>query len=329
MLTLGQLIDFYVLGRHRLETVETLPLGSSIDEAVRLYGAAIESGPSQDAPEITEYTFSVGRHHEAVISEWQEKVQSITFWSVKSDPGRDLRYMLDQYGEDSGWNVMEEGYWYQRKDGRIRLWCSVAPAIGVAYVEFLTAKAELKTANSLKRLSELSDIEWAPNDVISELQRQFVENQSTGLTDFASRSNRIAVSPDGRHVFVVRDHRAYDVPNGFMELNAPPELGRDYSTQVINCFTFGEHGTNWGKISLPRDANVDCIRFEGDQCQLQVRQTSTQRVLTFRQPAESIRALSVISIMVRPLNDQELWRRLEEEAEPSTGANGLPSVAQP
>jgi hypothetical protein len=317
MVNLRQLIDFLVFGRHRLESVEMLPLGSSISDAINLYGEPLEAGPSEEAPEITQYTFSISVYHEAVILDWEQKVQSITYWSVKSDPARDLQCMLDRYKGNSQWHVVEEGYWYQREDGKLRFWCSAIPAIGVAYVDFLVARKTLTTANSVKQLQELADVTWAPDDAIFELQRLFVEEQNAALSDFARRSKRIAVSPDGKHVFVVRDHYAYDVPDGFMELNRPPNPGVGYSTQVINCFTRSENGSSWGKITLPRDANVDCIRFEEGQCFCHIRRLTTNRVLTFRGPPESIRHLGRISITVPPFKDDNLWKALEEEAAPS------------
>ena len=320
MFSLRQLIDFYLFGRHRLETVELLPLGRSVDEAVRLYGPPLETEPFEEIAEITQYTFATGPYHQAVILEWKQTVQSITYWSMKSDPARDLGYVLDRYREGGRWRMIEEGYWYQREDGKLRLWCSAMPAIGVAYVEFLTAKAELEKANSLKQLSNLADVTWAPDDAVFELQRRFVQDQDAGLTELASRSDKIAVSPDGRHVFIVREHHAYDVEDGFQELNAPPEDEQGFSTQVINCFTWSEDSSLWGKIVLPRDANVDSIRFDGEQCHLRLRNTATDRVLTFRESAASILRLGAISI--GPHHDSDLWKGLEAEAEQSAEANG-------
>ena len=98
--------------------------------------------------------------------------------------------MLDRYRDGSQWRVMEEGYWYQREDDKIRLWCSAIPAIGVAYVDFLAVMAEYKKANSLKQLSELPDVTWAPNEAIFELQRKFIEDQNAALREFASRSEK-------------------------------------------------------------------------------------------------------------------------------------------
>jgi len=314
--TFRQFIDFLIFHRHRLESVEMLPLGASIDEAIKLYGEPFEKKPSEDALEITEYGFWVGSYHEAVIFEYQGKVQSITYWSAKSDPGRDLRCMLDRYKEDSHWRVMEEGFWYQRMDEKLRLWCSAIPAIGIAYVDFLETKTNFKTAHSLTKLDSLTDVTWAPNDAIEELQRQFVTEQNKeGLTKLAARSDMIAVSPNGEYVYVVRNHHAYDVQDGFMELNTPPKPDDGYSTQVINCFHRSEAGSSWGKMALPRDADVECIRFEGDECHLRIRQTTTGRVLSFRGPASLVRGLGTL---VTPYNDKDLWRGLEEDAESVT-----------
>lgn len=208
---------------------------------------------------------------------------------------------------------MEEGYWYQRNDGKVRLWCSAVPAIGVAFVEFLAAKAEYAKAIALKQLTELADVAWAPNDAVFELQRQFIEDQDTGLLDFASRSDRIAASPDGRYVFIVRNHEAYDVEGGFRELNAPPECAEGGSTQVINYFLWSENSSVWGKNVLPRNAHVDFIRFDGEQCRLQIRHIPTNHVLTFTGSAQSI--LGVHGGSLEPYDDERMWQGLEEAAQ--------------
>ena len=64
----------------------------------------------------------MGSYHQAIALEWKQTIQSIIYLSVKSDRLVDLCYMLDRYKEGSQWRVMEEGYWYQREDGKIRLW---------------------------------------------------------------------------------------------------------------------------------------------------------------------------------------------------------------
>ena len=315
MFCFRQLIDFYFFGRHRLDTMKLLPLGSSLADAVKLYGTPLEEESLEEASEIIQYTFSLGLYHEAVVLEWKQKIQSITYWSVKSDPARDLRYMLEQYQCGSRWCVMEEGYWYHREDDKVRLWCSAVPAIGVGYIDFLDAKAEYETAHRLTQLSELSDITWIPNDAVFELQRQFVEDQKTGLTELTNRSDKITASPDGRHVFIVRNHETYEVEGGFRELNAPPDSENGLSTEVINCFTWSEDVSVWGKIVLPRDANVDFIRFDESQCHLQISRVGVNLVLTIRGPAESILRLEAIDITADALDDNELWKGLGKMAE--------------
>ena len=85
MFSLRQFVDFYVFGRHRLETIAILPLGLAIADAFQLYGEPTEAVPCEDSPDISEYTFNVGAYHQAVISVWDETVRSITYWSAKSD----------------------------------------------------------------------------------------------------------------------------------------------------------------------------------------------------------------------------------------------------
>lgn len=312
MINIRQLLDFYFYGRHRLESISIIALGSKVAEATKLYGEPIMSEPSEDSPEVMQHTFAVGNYHEVVASEWKGIIQSITYWSVKSDPARDLEFMLNAYRGASDWSVMEEGYWYQRKDGVIRLWCSAIPAIGVAYIEFLRAKADLKTAYGLSKLDALSDIAWAPNDVVFELQRMFVEDGSDALVTFAERSNSIAASPDGRTVFIVRNHHAYDVDEGFMEINAPPELERGYASQVLNCFSWSADGSSWSKITLPRDAKVERICFAGEKCQLEIRQRGGTQTVQFEGPPIEIIRLSAVTMSGRPHTDERLWDALKE-----------------
>ena len=326
MINIRQLIDFAFHGSHRLETIDKLPLGSALAEAIALYGEPIETEPSDDTPEITQHTFAAGDYHEVVTSEWKDAIQSITYWSLKADPGRDLDCMLRAYSKSSEWQVMEEGYWYQRQDGVVRLWCSAIPAIGVAFVDFLRAKSELKTAHDLSKLSELEDVAWAADDVVHEFQRTYVEDGSDALMDFSEQSDSIVVSPDGQTVLIVRDHHAYDVDKGFMELNSPPDLATGYSSPVINIFSWSSDGSSWGKITLPRDAKVDRLRFDGDRCLLEIQQSAGDRHLKFDRPSSEIRRLSVLTISADPHTDESLWKVLEDaEAEQQSGGHQPPT----
>lgn len=127
-------------GMHRLESLEPVKLGAPIDDALRLYGAPLEQQPSDKIPGALSYTFSVELFHETVMTAIDGRVVHITYWSEYPDPARDLRWMLDTYGEGVEWNLVEAGYWYWRKDGRVRLWCSAAPGIGVGTREYFEAQ---------------------------------------------------------------------------------------------------------------------------------------------------------------------------------------------
>ena len=313
MFKIGELIDIHLRGLHRLESISMLPLGCTLAEAIARYGNPIETEPSEDTPQITQHTFAVGNYHQVVVNEWSGVIQLITYWSLRSDPGRDLVCVMKAYREAHNWKVMQAGYWYQREDGHLRLWCSAAPAIGIAFTDFLKTRSQLKTAHQLAILDTLPDISWAPNNVVNELQRMFIEEGNDGLHAFAARSDSITVSPDGRHVFIVRNHRASDVRDGFQESNRPGKPGEGYTTQVINCFVWRENGSRWSKVPLPRDANVSRLEFVGDVCHLCIEQTTTARVLRFEgPPLRIIRLQSATVINAGPLIDEVMWKALED-----------------
>lgn len=131
---------------NRLEKIERVELESPISKVIEFYGDPIESKQHEDLEASVIHTFSVGPFHEAVISEWNGKACSITYWSAHAAPLQDLKCMLETYGGEVGWNDTEPGYWYFRKDGRVRLWCSGVPAIGVATTEYLIAAGDAKRA---------------------------------------------------------------------------------------------------------------------------------------------------------------------------------------
>lgn len=305
-------IDFNLFGRHKLESVKLLPLGASLLDAKNLYGKPLSSERTEETSEIIEHSFTAGDYHELVAYEWKGKIQSITYWSEKSDPKPDLQYMLGQYGAASDWSIMEEGYWYQRNDRKVRLWCSAAPAIGVAFVDFLRAKAEFKRKYEFEKIEKLDDPRWAPNDAVFELQKRFVIQGDHSVLDFVARSDDIVMSPDGKDLFIVRDHHAYDVPDGFMELNMPPKKDKGYSTAVINFFSWSEDGSSWGKATLPSDATVESILFDGDVCHLHIRRVSTGQTFEFKGRSKSISSLAGISFSVSHQNE-DLWDNLTKK----------------
>jgi hypothetical protein len=130
----------------RLSHIDLVELETPISDVIELYGEPVESEPDEDFTEATCHTFSIGLFHEAVISEWKGKACSITYWSAYSAPTPDLKHMLKIYGKSIGWNDVETGYWYFRKDDEVRLWCSAAPAIGVATTQYLKMAGDAKSA---------------------------------------------------------------------------------------------------------------------------------------------------------------------------------------
>jgi len=138
----------YFLKMNRLEEIDLIDLDTPIDEVISLYGDPIDSEPDEGFPEATSHTFSAGLFHEAVVVEWNRKVSLVAYWSAHADPNRDLECMLDKYGKEIGWDEVEQGYLCIRKDGKVQLWCSVAPAIGVAAVEYLDAKNRSNVADT-------------------------------------------------------------------------------------------------------------------------------------------------------------------------------------
>jgi len=326
MFNFRQFIDFSIFGRHRLERIQMLPLGSTIVDAIKLYGEPLEKEPSEEAPEITQYSFEASPYHGVTVSEWEDKVQSIVYWSAKGDPTRDLNCMLRFYEEDSEWELMEKGYWYQRVDRKVRLWCSAIPAIGIAYVDFLSQQAALNTKHNIQKLAELDDITWAPSNALFALQRQFVEGKSQALLDLARRSDRFFLSADGKDLFILCKHGVKQTPDGFVVQNTPPEHAGGDSAEVISWFNCSEDSSFSSHTTLPRDAQVEFLRCTEDQWHLEVRQTTTNRILTFHGPANKICSLGTHEY----LNvDAEIWAALEEEATASRVEDGPPPITGP
>ena len=130
----------------RLDKIDTLPLLSTLDDAVALYGKPIAIENDADFPESTEYTFRLAPFHECVVWEWNGLIHCIIYFPEFSYPDPDLKFMFETYGENQEWVTINQGYLYFRKDRRVRLWCSAMPPIGVATIEYWDAK-ELHSAS--------------------------------------------------------------------------------------------------------------------------------------------------------------------------------------
>lgn len=138
----------FVLKWNRLEKVRLIPLDTPLSRVLAIYGEPFDVQPTEDFPGSTTYCFSASPFHQAVISEIDAKSSCVTYWSAHASPKADLKCMLEKYGEGIGWNVIETGYLCCRKDGKVRLWCSIAPAIGVATEEYFAQKQAASAARS-------------------------------------------------------------------------------------------------------------------------------------------------------------------------------------
>lgn len=301
------------LGWGRLQNVQTIKLDAPIETVINTYGPPIESEPTEDYPGAITHTFHAGNFHKAVVNEVEGKARLITYWSNHASPIPDLKFMFDTYGEGIGWREVERGYWYWRQDDKVRLWCSVAPAIGVATSDYFEAKRiQQQLARSTAPIVFGENIEWTSNETIHEMQRRFIAGDTSALRDFGNRSDQIAVSPDGHHIFVVRDYFTHTYKGVFNTQNRCPKDGEN-STRVIVWFKWTENETStvWRTITLPHGAQVEFIRFNEGQCHLRIRQSSNGRALDFNGSVNSIATVAHL-LPFHNFDDASLWAVLEE-----------------
>ena len=141
------LLVLKLVGAERLDRHDALPLGSSLHDAIALYGEPLETNQCDSLPDSTEHTFSVSPFHECVAWEWRDRIQCIVYFPAKSFPDPDLRFMFDNYGDGKEWRAATQGYLYFREDKQVRLWCSAMPPIGVATMEYWNAKEAYSKSN--------------------------------------------------------------------------------------------------------------------------------------------------------------------------------------
>lgn len=127
---------------HRLDRILLVELGAPIGEVFALYdyGYPVTSLPDENLPGATVHTLTAGLFHTAVVVQWNGRVCCVAYWSEYPDRQRDLKCMLDKYGQGLGWKELEPGYVCVRNDNRVWLRCSAAPAISVETAEYLAAK---------------------------------------------------------------------------------------------------------------------------------------------------------------------------------------------
>lgn len=128
----------------RLERIELVDLGMPIEDVFALYDydEPVESEPDQYLPAATVHTMTAGPFHTVVVVEWKGKVCLVAYLPDYPHPNRDLKCMLDKYGQGIGWRELEPGYVCIRNDDQVWLRCSAGPGISVETVEYLDAKRE-------------------------------------------------------------------------------------------------------------------------------------------------------------------------------------------
>lgn len=137
-----------LIGPTLLEDITRIPLEASLEDAVAAYGDPTDSKPNDDLPQSTEYSFHISDYHDVVTWVWKEKVHAILYLSSRGQPELDLETMRKSYGNGQDWITVNEGYLYRRRDGKVRLWCSAIPAIGVGTEEYFQAENEHKRARA-------------------------------------------------------------------------------------------------------------------------------------------------------------------------------------
>lgn len=139
---------------NQFDEVPKIPLESPLEDALARYGEPFERRPNEDFPEAMAYGFLVTNRVDVLAIEWRGKIHCISFWARKwQDPTQDLEFVLTAYGEGVGWDLLEQGYLYRRKDNRCYLNCSAMPYIGVKTIEYANAVAEYKKAQNANEQS--------------------------------------------------------------------------------------------------------------------------------------------------------------------------------
>lgn len=141
-------IRLRLVGPTLLQDIPLLAIGSTIDDAAKLYGPHVDCKPNEDLPDSECYSYEPSKFHAIEVWTWKSQVHAIVYYSSKGEPELDLKTMFERYGESQSWVTINEGYTYRRQDGEVRLWCSAMPAIGVGTERYLRAEGEQKSVKS-------------------------------------------------------------------------------------------------------------------------------------------------------------------------------------
>ncbi|WP_148216290.1 hypothetical protein [Coraliomargarita akajimensis] len=129
----------HILRVNGLNKIEHLDLDVTLEKAIELYGDYENEEENEEFPEARVYTFTGLPFHEVTVTIWKGKVHRVTYFSYIPSPAKDLIHVGKLYGKDVGWDELEDGYFYQRKDQKVNIWCSVAPYITVETNELFSA----------------------------------------------------------------------------------------------------------------------------------------------------------------------------------------------
>ena len=96
----------HIFKLNRLAAIEMVPLESTIQDALELYGEPDEVSVHDRHPDARLYIFSVGVFHQAIVTEWRGLVHAVSYWSDRSAPYHDLKCIMRRYGEEKKWKVL-------------------------------------------------------------------------------------------------------------------------------------------------------------------------------------------------------------------------------
>jgi len=137
-----------------LAEIDMLPLGTTLDDAIALYGDPSEAYDDEDMPDTMGFCFRDGLVPKIIAWRWKDEIQAVVYYSDSSNPGRDLARMMDMYGDGQKWNGVNQGYLYFRADNRLRLTCSAVPIYAVGTAEYFTEKYKPREPGDIARSTD-------------------------------------------------------------------------------------------------------------------------------------------------------------------------------
>jgi hypothetical protein len=138
----------------QLANIGMLPLGTTLDDAIALYGDPSEAYSDDDMPDAIGFCFREGQVPKIVAWQWKDEIHCVVYYSDNANPGRDLAIMLDTYADGHKWNEVNQGYLFFRADGRLRLTCSAIPIYAVGTAEYFNEEYRDKGADENDDVAE-------------------------------------------------------------------------------------------------------------------------------------------------------------------------------